>query len=311
MTRRRPPLLLLLLVLLSHPLLAQRMDLRAEVPSATLGDAVTFLVTVEISPGQELLETAPRVMLNVPDGVRLLGIDTLRGAGDRIWRGKLRLAFYRVGEQPVPILGLLYRASPGGAPDTLLGPSLRMVIASLAPEGNPQLKDIKPLISLVGPAWGPLAGLLVLMVAAAYWLWRRGGGRRMRIVEPVNLPRGPFATALARLDALSASLNGSTNGVAPFYADVADVLRDCLLAAGAIPHPGLTTPELSRALPSVLAAGNGRVGCERLLREADLVKFARIRPDRPAAIEHLGRARELLQGWEASATAPEVADAVR
>ena len=124
--RRLPPLLLLLLVLLSRPAMAQRMDLRPEVPSATLGDAVTFLVTVEISPGQELLETAPRVMLNVPDGVRLLGIDTLRGAGDRIWRGKLRLAFYRVGEQPVPILGLLYRARPGGAPDTLLGPSLRM-----------------------------------------------------------------------------------------------------------------------------------------------------------------------------------------
>ena len=302
---------LLLLVLLTHPLLAQRMELRPEVPQATLGDTVTFDVTVELSPGQELLETAPRVMLDVPDGVRLLGIDTLRGTGDRNWRGKLRLAFYRVGEQPVPILGLLYRATPASPPDTVLGPSIRMVIASLAPEGNPQLKDIKPLISLVGPAWGPLVGLLLLMLGAGYWLWRRGGGRRVRRVEAVTLPRGPFAAALARLDALDATLRASTNGAAPFYAEVAVVLRDCLLAAGAIPHQGVTTPEVGRALPTLLAAGGGRTGCERLLREADLVKFARIRPDRPAAEEHLGRARALLQGWEVVATAPEAPDAVR
>jgi hypothetical protein len=302
---------LLLVVLLSRPLLAQRMDLRQQVPRATLGDPVTFLVTVELSPGQELLETAPRVMLNLPDGMRILDTDTLRGAGDRIWRGKIRMAFYRVGEQPVPIFGLLYRTAPGAPPDTLLGPSIRMVIASLAPEGNPRLKDIKPLISLVGPLWGPLAGLLALMVAAAYWLWRRGGGRRVRVAGPVLLPRGPFAAALARLDVLDAALGASTNGVAPLYADVAEVLRDCLLAAGAIPHHGLTTPEVSRALPSILAAGNGRAGCERLLGEADLVKFARIRPDRSAAEEHLGRARVLLQGWDAVAAGPEVTDAVR
>jgi hypothetical protein len=308
-TRRLLPLLLI--VLLCRPLVAQRMDLRQEVPRATLGDPVTFLVTVELSPGQELLETAPRVMLNLPDGFRLLSTDTLRGAGDRIWRGKIRMAFYRVGEQPVPIFGLLYRTGPGAPPDTLLGPSIRMVIASLAPQGNPQLKDIKPLIALAGPLWGPLAGLLVLMVAASYWLWRRGGGRRVRVAEPVLLPRGPFAAALARLEALDAALRSSANGVAPFYADVAQVLRDCLLAAGAIPHHGLTTPEVGRSLPPLLATGTARVNCERLLGEADLVKFARIRPDRPAAEEHLGRARALLQGWDAAAAGTEVSHAVR
>ncbi len=302
----------LLVVALCRPLVAQRMDLRQEVPRATLGDPVTFLVTVELSPGQELLENAPRVMLNVPDGLRILSTDTLRGAGDRIWRGKIRMAFYRIGEQPVPIFGLLYRTKPGAPPDTLLGPSIRMVIASLAPEGNPQLKDIKPLIALVGPLWGPLAGLLVLMLAAAYWLWRRGGGRRLRAPEPVLLPRGPFAAALARLEALDAALRSSANGVAPFYADVAEVLRDCLLAAGAIPHQGLTTPEVGRSLPAVLSMGTARASCERLLGDADLVKFARLRPDRPAAAEHLGRARALLQGWDAAAAAgPEVTDAVR
>lgn len=309
MTRRLLPLLLV--VALCRPLVAQRMDLRQEVPRATLGDPVTFLVTVELSPGQELLENAPRVMLNVPDGLRILSTDTLRGAGDRIWRGKIRMAFYRIGEQPVPIFGLLYRTKPGAPPDTLLGPSIRMVIASLAPEGNPQLKDIKPLIALVGPLWGPLAGLLLLMVAAAYWLWRRGGGRRVRAAEPVLLPRGPFAAALARLEALDAAFRSSTNGVAPFYADVAEVLRDCLLAAGAIPHQGLTTPEVGRALPALLSTGTARASCERLLGEADLVKFARLRPDRPAAEAHLGRARALLQAWDAAATGPEVTDAVR
>jgi hypothetical protein len=113
------------------------------------------------------------------------------------------------------------------------------------------------------------------------------------------------------LEALDAALRSSTNGVAPFYADVAVVLRDCLLAAGAIPHHGLTTPEVGRSLPPLLATGTARVNCERLLGEADLVKFARIRPDRPAAEEHLGRARALLQEWDAAAAGTEVTDAVR
>ena len=309
MIRRLLPLLLI--ALLCRPLFGQRMDLRQEVPRATLGEPVNFLVTVELSPGQELLEMAPRVMLTVPEGMRILATDTLRGAGARIWRGRIRMAFYRIGEQPVPIFGLLYRRAAGAPPDTLLGPSIRMVIASLAPEGNPQLKDIKPLISLVGPAWGPLAGLLLLMLAAAYWLWRRGGGRRRRVTEPVSLLRGPFTAALARLQALDVALRASTDGVTPLYADVAEVLRDCLVAAGAIPHHGLTTREISRDLPGILAAGDGRAWCDRLLGDADLVKFARMRPDRPAAEAHLGRACALVQGWETATVGTGVTDAVR
>jgi hypothetical protein len=48
----------------------------------------------------------------------------------------------------------------------------------------------------------------------------------------------------------------------------------------------------------------------QLLTAGDLVRFAAVRPDRDAALDHLAAARRLLTEWNQSARF-EVADAVR
>jgi len=48
-----------------------------------------------------------------------------------------------------------------------------------------------------------------------------------------------------------------------------------------------------------------------VFEDADLVKFARRRPDAAAAAAFLGQARELLVRWRNAVTAPEALDAVR
>ncbi len=121
--------------------------------------------------------------------------------------------------------------------------------------------------------------------------------------EPIPPPRGPFDAALARLASIEAAARQSGNGVIPLYTEVASVLRDCLLAAGAIPHQGLTTGELSQCLPPALAADGMRDRCEAVLGEADLVKFARVRPDLAAAGGHVVRTRALLEAWRSAAGA--------
>ena len=48
----------------------------------------------------------------------------------------------------------------------------------------------------------------------------------------------------------------------------------------------------------------------QLLTAGDLVRFAAVRPDRDAAMDHLAAARRLLSEWNQSARF-EVADAIR
>jgi hypothetical protein len=144
---------------------------------------------------------------------------------------------------------------------------------------------------------------MVAAIAGGLWWLSR---RRVSVAATpaaARLAGGPFDTALARLAALEGAARQNGNGVAPLYADVADVVRECLLQAGAIPHQGLTTGELSSLLPPLLAAGDLRTDCEAVLGDADLVKFAKVRPDRAAAGDHVARTRTLLEAWR-SAAAP-------
>jgi hypothetical protein len=176
-----------------------------------------------------------------------------------------------------------------------------MEIGSILPAGNPALKDIRPLQVIGGPVWGPLALLSALVGAGCFYLWhraRRLGGPATEGQAHPPLEVGPFERALNELTALEQRALASGNGAVPLYGDVAEVLRECLLSAGVLRHSGLTTTETARALPPALGAQGERERLFLLLADADLVKFARVRPDLPAALAHLDRARQLLTSWK-------------
>jgi hypothetical protein len=61
-------------------------------------------------------------------------------------------------------------------------------------------------------------------------------------------------------------------------------------------------------LPLPFGEGDLADRCASLLRDADLVKFARVRPDRLAATTHVAQARSLLEAWRDRAGAT---DAIR
>lgn len=304
---RLPRLLpLLTLVAAGVPAVAagQSLEIRAEQAKATIGDPISFELTVRLRPGNELIDVYPRTLVQPPKGIRVLSADTLRPAGNGVYRGKARMAFYRVGPRPVPTLALLYRAASGEPPDTLLHMPISIEITPILEAGNPSLRDIKPLQPLGGPIWIQVAGLAALVGGAFYWLWRRGRKRAGPAeVSPVPLA-GPFDAALARLGALEMTARASGNGILPLYSGVADVVRDCLREVGAIPHAGLTTDEVGERLPGWLAAADGRGRCRAVLAEADLVKFARVRPDFPTAADHVARTRSLLEGWRDTVAQP-------
>ncbi len=283
------------------PLRAQSLELRPKQNKGTIGDRFTFEVTVRLHPGMELIDAVPHTLIPPPRGIRLLAADTLSPDGPGVYRGTATFAFYRIGPQPVPTLALLYRSEPGAPPDTLLHLPVSIEIVPILEPGNPSLRDIKPLQALGGPVWGQLAALLAAIAGGAWWLYRRKARVALARPEPPSVTAGPFDAALARLADLERAARQSGNGVVPLYTSVADLVRDCLLQVGAIPHMGLTTGELGVTLPPSLATGGLRDRCTVVLGEADLVKFAKVRPDLAAAGDHVARTRSLLEAWRAAA----------
>jgi hypothetical protein len=290
----------LLLLLAAGPLAAQSLELVPVQARGNVGDILAIKVTARLHPGQELLDLVPRPLLAPPDGMRIVSTDTLRQLDDGSWAGTIRMAFYRIGKQPVPTLGLLYRSEPGALPDTLVQAPLAIEIVPLLPAGNPSLKDIKPLERLGGPAWLPLTLLLLGIGATVAWLFRRRRGvaplwaRRAAAGPPLT----PYAAGVQRLDALEQRIVQHPLEIAPAYGDVAEILRTALLQARVLPSAGLTTGELRAALPIELADEGAGDSCAGLLADADLVKFARLRPDLAAARGQIQRARQLLLGWD-------------
>jgi hypothetical protein len=280
---------------------AQSFELVPETRSALVGDPVAFRATIRLAPGQALIDPAPRPLLPPGDGIRFLAADTLRPQGDGALQGTVRLAFYRPGLQPVPLLALLYRSGRGEAPETLVHPSVAIDITPVLPAGNPELKDIKGLIRLGG--WGSEVALALLALLGLGLLLLR----RTRAPAPVSDPApsplrpGPFAEAIAQLQQIEQADWPAHGEVVRHYEAVADLLRRCLEEAGQVPTRAATTPEVVSGLPPRLAF-NGQVErCRLVLTEADLVKFAQVRPDPVAARSYLAEARRLLNQWNEAA----------
>jgi len=296
----------------------QTWEVMPDTARATVGDPVTIRFRLRLDDRDLLFDTVPRPVDPLPEEVRLLSVDKLLRRPDRIYVGQARLAFYRPGRQPVPVFSLPFmRAVKGIEHGVVLSDSAFVEIAPVLDAGNPSLRDIRELARSPLPHVLPWS-IAVALAAAAAWLVLRLR-RRARVApptlvqpEPAPPPApDPYSVALARLGEIERAGWPAQGDVAQHYEAVTDVLRDYLEAAESLPARERTTSELLWALPPHLVERGLRRRCEDVLDEADLVKFARLRPGSADAEAFLQRARDLLVRWHGAAARAEGLDAVR
>jgi hypothetical protein len=298
----------------------QHWDVTPETARPTVGDTVTLAFRVRLDERDLLYDTVPAPAVTPPDWIRIISIDKLTRQPDRIFIGRARMAFYRPGRQAVPIFTLPFmRSVKGLTRGTLSSDSASVeVVPVLTAGSSARLRDIREPTPSAG-----LRPIELLLGAAALlgagWLaWRS----RRRVPAPLEV--APPAAALApepdpyqrtidRLAAIEAE-GWPDRDVARHYAEITDALRDYLAIAEGIPARERTSSELLGALPGHLRTGALRDDWAGVLDAADLVKFARRRPDPDTAAGFLGEARALLTGWRDAAPtahAAQVADAAR
>jgi hypothetical protein len=164
----------------------------------------------------------------------------------------------------------------------------------------PKPADLKP--AIVPPRdWRPVwiaLGAAALAFAAAWALRRRLRRRVVRKVEPVAVPKAPprpaWEVALEELDRIVAERLVERGELRRQYESVTEALRRYLENRWGVPALESTTDDVRRLLADapVSPAFAGRVTA--LLGEADLVKFAKGRPEPHAARAAETRARELV-----------------
>lgn len=289
----------------------QRFEVLPAVRHATVGDTVALSFRVRLDPQDLLYDTTPRPIATLPEGVRVLAVEKLHRDPDRIYVGQARVAFFRPGRQAVPVFGLEFmRGVKGMTRATLASDSAYVEIDPVAPPGNPALKDIREPPSPGAPAPWLLAAMLAALALAGLGRFTRRRGRVQPVVPALpaphpEAPRPAYHRAMARLAEIEEARWPSRGEVTRHYAAVADTVRHYLDEAHGVGAPTLTTGELAEALPDAIAGDRRGQRCVRLLGEADLVKFARRRPDPQAAARYLRDARVLLGAWHAGQSSGE------
>lgn len=305
-----------LLLVLAAPAAAQSLEVVPDTGRITVGDPVSLRVVLRQYEGDALLEQVPHPEAALADGVRLLRVDSMHTVANRRLETRATIAFYRPGKQTIPSFAIDFRRGAVILHGTMRSEPVPIeVVPVLSEGGSSTLRDIKEPEPSPRPVWPHL--LLAAALLSALWAWLRW--RRAAVtpapVEAAEVPAppavlDPFAIALDRLSDIEHARWASAGDVTRHYEAVTDVLRDYLAAAENVPARERTTSELLWALPPRLLEGGLRRRTESLLDEADLVKFARRRPDAATAAAFLAHARGLLSAWRTARRAEEAEETV-
>lgn len=235
----------------------ERIELRVVVRGAGVGTAAIL----RLAPGDyQLLEEKTLAVPSQPAS---------RGLIER----QLTIAFFRTGEFSVGPLEVELHG-PGGITEKLRAPPLAITIRSVLTPADTDIRPLKPLVPMAGDPLRLLPWLLLpLALLAAVWLsvwWRR----RCRSVAATPLPP-PEEELAAGLATLLARQLLPENRQLEFFVALSDLAKRFLERFYGYNADDLTSSETIAALlerepqPPVVRE------FERLLQEADLVKFAR------------------------------------
>lgn len=206
------------------------------------------------------------------------------------WTGRVTCIAVSIDSVVVPALPLDFVAPDG---DTLRAwtEPLHLALRYLS-AGSKDLRPLKEQWTLPPnyAQWILIALAGLALIAAAIWWFRRRRARRTLDDRPVVVvpPDIVALTEFERIEAMGLVTRGEYK---MFYTLVVDALRRYVAARFGVEALDRTTAEI---MDDLVRAGRTVDGLEALLTEADLVKFAKFRPQADAANAAIASARDIV-----------------
>lgn len=261
-----------------------------------VGDPVRIVVRINDLPANSEVVLPDSIASSQdiePAGPMRMRRDSLPNGNVRI-TAAWPILVWRPGENPLPPLAVIVRGESGERTLNVQLPAIN--VTSVLPDDTTNIqarppKDVWGADRVWWP-WVLAAALLLIAAALAYWWYRRRRAQRQ-----VELPAMPVVDARAHALKELARIRGlgliEQQQYRQFYIHLSEVLRN--FAARMEPEwsTDLTTDELA---PRLQARADAR-DLLGLLRNADMVKFARRQPAAEEAAADLDRAEQWVRSF--------------
>ena len=269
--------------------------------AVTVGEPLTYSVDVPRAPDESVAGPGPDADLAPWE---------VRGYQEQPGDGKTTLVYqlvaFETGEHTIPALEIRLE-TPGGKARVVKAAEAKGVVTSVLKEGDEQPADIREPMALREQPLAIVLRVLVAVVAVTvlglgvWFLWRR---TRKRVAEQQKTPDPPDVVALKALHRLKEARLPEQGRIKQHYTGLSDALRNYLAARYAVRTLEETTSAIAAGLQAHDEAAEHAAQFEDLLREADLVKFAKARPEVPACHSALDAAADLVRETAAPRFSP-------
>ena len=252
-----------------------------------IGDPVTLTITVTAEPGVELLMPEFGEALDRFSILDFVPRKKLDGRGRTVETQQYRLQPSNSGPQSIPPILIEFidhrpnqKAAPEGSDAyEILTDRIDFEVQSVLPKDakadlKPPLGKLDKLAAPKRPRWPWLIALAAAILAACPFVWSR-----YRAWRAMARRRSAYDVARSRLDSLLARRTPSAEQIGPFYVELSGIVRRYLEDRFDVRAPELTTEEfLASAQHSADLTRDHQGLLREFLRQADLVKFAGLRP---------------------------------
>jgi hypothetical protein len=281
-----------LLLVLSATARAQEVEVGLSRDTIRVGDPFRAVVRVVVPAGTEIV--FPDSLTATEDIENSGKMRTQRDSavGGTSMAAAYPLTAWRPGELTLPNLLVVLKKPTGERTISIRMPQVHVISVLPADTTNIQAKPPKDVIG-GNRLWWPwlLAALLVaIALGLLYWWWKR----RQREPEPMTIPTiMPRDRALLELEKIR-NMDLLREGMYKrYYTLVADVLRQYMATVEPSWSSYLTTEELARKV----RGRNDIAPAILILRNADMVKFAKHTPESAEAQHDFERSREFIIGY--------------
>ena len=283
-------LLLLLALPLMQSLWADTPVVRARVEpdSVFIGDRFDYVIEID----KDLVQTTHFPTFSAKDGmvelVEELPVDTLKRDGRRLRIAKrYRLAAFQEGLINMGAAGVVY--ADKNIVDTLYAAdSVYLKVATFQIDSTSQsIFDLKPQQNLPFKVaeiksyllWGLLALVVLVALLVALDRYLKARGRRLGDLFKPAPPQPPHVIASAALEALHHQKLWQNNKHKLYYSLLTEILRTYIDGRWGVSAMEMTSDEIIAAMRSVELPDKARMDLTAILRDADLVKFAKFAPE--------------------------------
>jgi len=288
---RKIVVIALLMLCESIAAIGVELETRIVPDKALIGDTLRLTIRVIDAGNRPIRFAAPG-----DENFTLLRVDSSRPAS--LGEISFVLAVYDTGEYTLGQLPVILGSVTDA--ETLFTPLLSVVIESVLPDSAQAPLPLKPYREhpfqwreLLAWWWIPAAAAAVLL-AAWFWRWRMRRRRRIEkgYVEPLLPPEDEAIRSLILLRDQKYPARGMLK---EFFSDFSHIMRRYLERRYEFSALEMTTYELERQLESDVFPASWRVRMLPVLREADLVKFAKHLPDFNRCNAHIELGFELIE----------------